>query len=181
MIRVVELFSGIGSQAKALSRLGVEYEVVNTCEWDYHSILAYERIHMDPEILPEFREMDKKQLLEEISKYTLSCNGKTPAPYATFRSLSADGLRAILSAIKRTRNFVSITDVGAADIPDDIDLMTYSFPCQDLSNVGAFHGYKNGIDRGAGSRSGLLWEVERILWDRKDQKLSMPRFLLMEK
>ena len=180
MIRVVELFSGIGSQAKALSRLGVEYEVVNTCEWDYHSILAYERIHMDPEILPEFREMDKKQLLEEISKYTLSCNGKTPAPYATFRSLSADGLRAILSAIKRTRNFVSITDVGAADIPDDIDLMTYSFPCQDLSNVGAFHGYKNGIDRGAGSRSGLLWEVERILWDRKDQKLSMPRFLLME-
>lgn len=180
MIRIVELFSGIGSQAKAFSRLGVEYEVVNTCEWDYHSILAYERLHMNSELLPEFANLDKKQLLAMLDQYTLSCSGKTAAPYATFRSLSADGLRVILSAIKKTHNFVSITDVNAEDLPDDIDIMTYSFPCQDLSNVGAFHGYMNGIDRGAGSRSGLLWEVERILWDRKNKKLSMPKFLLME-
>ena len=116
MIRVVELFSGIGSQAKAFSRLGVEYEVVNTCEWDYHSILAYDRIHGDGKLLPEYAGMDKQQLMEEIGKYTLSCNGKAPAPYATFRSLSANGLRAILSSIKNTRNFVSITEHRYYDI-----------------------------------------------------------------
>ena len=180
MIRIVELFSGIGSQAKAFSRLGVEYEVVNTCEWDFHSILAYDRIHLNGELLPEYAEMEKNQLLNEIRKYTLSCNGKTPAPFTTFQSLSAEGLRAILSSIKNTGNFVNITDVKAEDLPENVDIMTYSFPCQDLSNVGAFHGYKQGIDRESGSRSGLLWEVERILWDRKDKKLSMPRFLLME-
>lgn len=180
MIRIVELFSGIGSQAKALSKLGVDYRVINTCEWDYHSILAYERIHMNGELLPEYACMGKEELLNEIQKYTLSCNGKEVAPFYTFRGLSSGGLRAILSAIKKTHNFVSITDVNAEDLPDDIDLMTYSFPCQDISNVGAFHGYKDGIDRNARSRSGLLWEVERILWERKNKKLSMPLFLLME-
>ena len=180
MIRIVELFSGIGSQAKAFSRLGIDYEVINTCEWDFHSILAYDRIHKKGELLPEYSEMDKPELLEEIQKYTLSSDGKSPASHTAFRSLSPYGLRAILSSIKNTHNFVSITDVKPEDLPDDIDIMTYSFPCQDLSNVGAFHGYKNGIDREAGSRSGLLWEVERILWNRKDMKLSMPRFLLME-
>lgn len=118
--------------------------------------------------------------MSEIGKYTLSCNGKTAASYNTMRNLSADCLRAILSAISETHNLVSINDVQADDLPDDVDIMTYSFPCQDVSNVGALHGYKDGIDREKESRSGLLWQVERILWDRKNAKLSMPRFLLME-
>lgn len=180
MIRIVELFSGIGSQAKAFSNLGVNYEVVNTCEWDYHSILAYWVIHKEGKVLPEYAQMSKSELMVEIGKYTLSCNGKTAASYNTMRNLSADCLRAILSAIRETHNFVSINDVEADDLPDDVDIMTYSFPCQDVSNVGAFHGYKDGIDREKTSRSGLLWRVEDILWNRKNAKLSMPRFLLME-
>lgn len=180
MIRIVELFSGIGSQAKAFSKLGEEYEVVNTCEWDFHSILAYERIHGNPELLPEVAVMEKPELLEELKKYTLSSDGKTPIPYVTLRGISVEGLRAILSAIRKTKNFVSITDVHSSDLPDKIDLMTYSFPCQDLSLVGAFHGYQQGIDRNSGNRSSLLWEVERILWEMKEDKRDMPRFLLLE-
>lgn len=38
-------------------------------------------------------------------------------------------------------------------------LMTYSFPCTDLSLAGK----QAGMTRGSGTRSGLLWEVERIL------------------
>ena len=180
MIRIVELFSGIGSQAKAFAKLGEEYEVLNTCEWDFHSILAYERIHRTPELLPEVVAMEKTELLKTLSKYTLSSDGKTPMSYNTLRSISVEGLRAILSAIIKTGNFVSVTDVRGADLPDKIDLMTYSFPCQDLSFVGAFHGYQQGIDRNSGNRSSLLWEVERILWERKEEKKDMPRFLLLE-
>lgn len=180
MIRIVELFSGIGSQAKAFSRLGEEYEVLNTCEWDFHSILAYERIHGNPELLPEVAVMEKPELLAELSKFTLSSDGKTPLTHTTLRGMSIEGLRAILSAIRKTNNFVSITDVHSSDLPDKIDLMTYSFPCQDLSFVGAFHGYQQGIDRNSGNRSSLLWEVERILWEMKEEKRDMPRFLLME-
>lgn len=180
MIRIVELFSGIGSQAKAFSRLGEEYEVLNTCEWDFHSILAYERIHGNAELLPEVAIMEKPELLEELSKFTLSSDGKKPLTYSTLRGISVEGLRAILSAIRKTGNFVSITDVKSSDLPDKIDLMTYSFPCQDLSFVGAFHGYQQGIDRNSGNRSSLLWEVERILWELKESKRDMPRFLLLE-
>ena len=52
--------------------------------------------------------------------------------------------------------------------------------CQDLSNVGAFHGYNKGIDKGSGSRSSLLWQVGRILTEMRAAGKHLPRFLLME-
>lgn len=57
-------------------------------------------------------------------------------------------------------------------------LMTYSFPCTDLSLAGK----QAGMTRGSGTRSGLLWEVERILKELSEgaQELSLPQFLLME-
>ncbi|AVN62689.1 DNA (cytosine-5-)-methyltransferase [Mesoplasma coleopterae] len=60
-----------------------------------------------------------------------------------------------------------------------IDLITYSFPCQDLSMAGSFHGFNQGMAKGSGTRSGLLWEIERILTelDRIEQK---PKYLLLE-
>jgi DNA (cytosine-5)-methyltransferase 1 len=49
-------------------------------------------------------------------------------------------------------------------------IMTYSFPCQDLSKAGKQLGMSKG------TRSGLLWEVERLL---NETKL-LPQILLME-
>ena len=66
------------------------------------------------------------------------------------------------------------------ELPNDIDILTYSFPCQDLSNVGAFHGYNKGIDKDSVSSSSLLWQVGRILSKMKDLNKDMPRYLLME-
>lgn len=65
-------------------------------------------------------------------------------------------------------------------MPDDTDILTYSFPCQDLSNVGAFHGYNKGIDINSGSRSSLLWQVGRILTEMSLLRKSLPRYLIME-
>ena len=48
------------------------------------------------------------------------------------------------------------------------DFLTYSFPCQDIS----ISGVQRGIERG--TRSGLLYEVERIVEHNK------PKYLLME-
>ena len=48
------------------------------------------------------------------------------------------------------------------------DFLTYSFPCQDIS----ISGVQRGIEKG--TRSGLLYEVERIVEHNK------PKFLLME-
>lgn len=45
MLRVIELFSGIGAQAEALKELGLDYEVVATSDIDKHANLGYEAIH----------------------------------------------------------------------------------------------------------------------------------------
>lgn len=51
--------------------------------------------------------------------------------------------------------------------------MTYSFPCTDLSVAGQMRG----MSKGSGTRSGLLWEVERLL---KECGTELPQLLLME-
>lgn len=58
-------------------------------------------------------------------------------------------------------------------------LMTYSFPCTDLSVAGKMQGMsKEAWKNGESTRSGLLWEVERILKELPDDQL--PQVLLME-
>ena len=58
-------------------------------------------------------------------------------------------------------------------------LMTYSFPCTDLSVAGKMQGMsKEDWQNGNATRSGLLWEVERIL--KECTKEELPDVLLME-
>ena len=177
---LVELFSGIGSQSKALKNLGIEVNTLGTSEWDVHAIAAYDVIHNSPEIPAEIEALDKDQLLRILEKYTFSNSGKTPLKFSSLRTYSVEVLRRLYTSITRNRNFVDITCLDGTKLPDNIDILTYSFPCQDLSNVGAFHGYNKGIDRNSGSRSSLLWQVGRILTEMRDAGRNLPRFLLME-
>lgn len=73
-----------------------------------------------------------------------------------------------------------IKKIKGKDLPNNLDVLTYSFPCQDLSPGGFIHGFSGGIDRKENTRSGLLWEVERILNERKNDKLDLPKTLLLE-
>lgn len=52
-------------------------------------------------------------------------------------------------------------------------ILTYSFPCQDLSLAGKMAGYS----KNSGTRSGLLWEVERLLDECGE---NLPNVLLLE-
>ena len=178
--KIVELFSGIGSQAKALKNLNVDIDVQATCEWDIHAFIAYDAIHNDTSILEEAKEKNKEDLFDALKSYTLSNNGKESMSLATLHAYSEEVLRRIYTAIKRTSNLVDISKVSGNDMPDKTDLLTYSFPCQDLSNVGAFHHYNKGIDKNSGSRSSLLWEVGRILTEMKLANKRLPRYLVME-
>lgn len=179
-INVVELFSGIGSQAKALKNIGFKINVQKTCEWDIHAFIGYDAIHNSSSILKKYENKTKEELVKVLSKYTLSCDGKTPMLKKTLDSYSLEVLKRICSAIDRTKNMVDVSMVKGKDMPNDTDILTYSFPCQDLSNVGAFHGYKKGIDPDSGSRSSLLWQVGRILTEMKESAINMPKYLVME-
>ena len=176
---IVELFSGIGSQAAALKNLGVKINTVGTSEWDVHAIVAYDMIHGGTDIPADIARMSKDELLEKMSHYTFSNSGKAPLEYEALRTYSVESLRYIYTSIKRNHNFVDISALEGKEMPDGIDILTYSFPCQDLSNVGAFHGYNKGIDKDSGSRSSLLWQGGRVLTEMKDTGKTLPRFLLI--
>lgn len=180
MYNVVEFFSGIGSQAKALQNIGQDINLVGTSEWDVHAIIAYDLIHNRGEIPRDITEMSKEQLLETLKKYTFSNSGKDPLDYTSLKTYSENVLQRLLFSIRRNKNFVDISALEGTDLPGDIDILTYSFPCQDLSNVGAFHGYNKGIDKDSGTRSSLLWQVGRILSEMNEADIPLPRILLME-
>lgn len=60
------------------------------------------------------------------------------------------------------RNLGDITKVDWEKVKDeveDIDLLTFSSPCQDFSAAGLM----KGGERGSGTRSSLLWEVEKAI------------------
>ena len=183
-MKVVEFFSGIGSQSKALNRIAKKnnfnIEILKTCEWNIHAFVAYNLIHNKNYNFMSNEGMCKQEILDELLTHKLSSDGKDIINPKHLKSFSEHALRLIYDAIKHTNNLINITDVKGTDIPDDVDLFTYSFPCQDLSNVGSFHGYKNGIDRDANTRSGLLWEIERILEEKLKLKQKLPKFLLLE-
>lgn len=69
-------------------------------------------------------------------------------------------------------NFGSITDISGKNIPQ-IDVFTYSFPCTDLSKAGQQKGMTKD------TRSGLVFEVLRILWEAKEAN-NLPKVLIME-
>lgn len=180
MFKVIETFSGIGAQAKALERICVDHKVVNTCDWDVSAIIAYCQIHKGEINVEKYRNVSDDEIISFLDSKTLSLDGKKPANPKSFARYSMNVKRLIYTAIKETSNLVSITDVKGDDIPEDIDLFTYSFPCQDLSMCGYWHGNKSGISRDAHNRSGMLWEVERILKEMNSEGRTLPRFLVME-
>ena len=180
MFRVIETFSGIGAQAKALERIGADFLIENTCDWDINAIIAYCRIHNGGIDTDKYADVSDSDIDDFLRKHTLSMDGKKPISAQAYNRLTPEFKRLLYSAIKQTKNMVSITDVHGEDIPENVDLLTYSFPCQDLSLCGAWHGNMSGISREAHNRSGMLWEVERILKEMHVLGRGLPRFLVME-
>ena len=122
-IRLIELFAGIGSQAKALQNIGADFEHYRICEFDKYAVQSYNAVHGT-----QFETSD-------ITK-------------------------------------INASDLGITDTDKYEYIMTYSFPCTDLSKAGQ----QKGMAKGSGTRSGLLWEVERLL----DECEELPQVLLME-
>lgn len=122
-IRLIELFSGLGSQAMALRDLGSDFEHYRVVEFDRFAVASYNAIHGT-----DFETTD-------------------------------------------IRN-ISGVNLGICDTDKYCYIMTYSFPCQDLSVAGK----QKGMAKGGGTRSGLLWEVERLL----NECTELPQVLLME-
>lgn len=115
MLKVIELFAGIGSQRKALEKIGINHKVIALCDNDKYAEKSYRAIFNDYET-PNLGDITKLETL----------------PYA--------------------------------------DLITWSFPCQDISNA---NNNGQGLN---GKRSGLAYKVVDLI---KTMAIK-PQYLLME-
>ena len=177
-INMIELFSGIGSQYYSASKVFDDISTVATSDWDIRATIAYYLLNKENNE-GTLKEVDSKDL-QLLKSLHLTYNGKDEITEKQLNRLNPKLLMLLTNAIKRNNNLGNIKYIKKLDKELDVDILTYSFPCQDLSNVGSFHGYNKGIEKGSNSRSSLLWEVERLLLTAKNNKEKLPKVLLME-
>lgn len=177
-VRLIEFFAGIGAQAKALEVLGADFEHWRTCEWSWQSITAYNAIHMKGEI-KDTSDLTYEQVLERINGVSNDYN--KPMSEQQLRRKGEQWARDLLGRMMANHNAcpdvsrLHASDLGIVERESNTYILTYSFPCQDLSNAGLMQG----MEKGSGTRSGLLWEVERILNECREQDC-LPQVLVME-
>jgi DNA (cytosine-5)-methyltransferase 1 len=174
-VRLIELFAGIGSQHQALKNLGVKIDRSTIVEWQVNSIQAYNDIHIR-KYDDHTQGLTKEDLAKRLSEYGVSIDYNQPAKIETLMRKGEEWLRNVYNNIINTNNKVNIMSVKGEDLQitetDKYDyVLTYSFPCQDLSKAGKGKGMSDTT-----TRSGLLWEVERILSELDE----LPQILLME-
>lgn len=177
-IRLIELFAGIGAQSKALENLGADFERHRVVEWSCNSIIAYNAIHVG-----DFNDYSKNLTKEEVLGRVrgVSIDYNKPATDAELLRRGEKWLRRLYSSMVAIKDFcpdvsrVHAEDLGITEIDKYCYILTYSFPCQDLSIAGK----GKGMSKGSGTRSGLLWEVERILKELKARG-QLPHVLVME-
>lgn len=176
-ISLIEFFAGYGSQALALKYLGANYESHKIVEWAVKSIEAYNDLHTK-DYTDYSKDLSKEQLVEFLFNKGISMDYSQPMTLKQIKSKSEEWCRKVYNDIIATHNLVDISRVHAVDLEmrgGQENIITYSFPCQDLSLAGK----GKGMSKDSGTRSGLLWQVERILLECKDTGI-MPNILIME-
>ncbi|WP_323591054.1 DNA (cytosine-5-)-methyltransferase [Aliarcobacter butzleri] len=175
-MKLFECFAGLGSQHRALCNVlnNKKFKSVGISEWYISAIIGNDTIHNGPQnSFKGYDTLDRELMLNFISKFTLSMDSKTPYAHNKIKKFSYEKIRELYIALKRTKNYGSIVDIRGKDLPKKIGILTYSFPCHDVSTAGKGAGLE------IGTRSGLLWEVKRILSELSLEN-NLPSYLLME-
>lgn len=139
-LRLFEICAGYGSQALALRRLREIYP-----EFDYK--------------LVGWAEYDPDDLISENDPNSHRPIDEQPAVIA-HNALHPDGIG---------KNWGDITKITWSELPD-FDFLTYSTPCQSISQAGLQHGFTEG----SGTRSSIIWNVRDCV------KVKRPKFLMLE-
>lgn len=177
-IRLIELFAGVGSQAMALRDLGADFEHYRISEWEVNANRSYKAIHNSDDNTDYSKKFKKfKWLARVMHEYGISVDGRTQLTLKEIKNRGEKWCKQTYNEFMANHNIGSIVNAHALDLMIvDTEkfcyIMTYSFPCQDLSIAGK----QKGMKKGSGTRSGLLWEVERLL----NECTELPQVLLME-
>ena len=171
MIKLIELFGGIGTQAMAMRALKKNFSSIGYVEWNEESVACYKAL--------------AKKSIENGTEAALEMMLDDPT-----------GLD-IEDEYDRSIKARSITDVTAANFPilhngKDIFIMFSSFPCQSLSKESKKGREGGGIDptrretepTAEELKSALVWDTIRIFKELHDadpdSKCCLPHYIFME-
>ncbi len=200
-ISMIELFSGIGAQERALRQLNLPYEVKHTCDCDANATLSYAAMRWDLEKEMEtFDFPSQAQMIEELQAKNLGYDFQKGKHSITSRTPIAK-LKQYYIADKLSKN---LGDISRVERLPYTDFWTYSYPCTDLSVAGKGEGMVNKCDKCDHSwpinfenpktnnicpncgnidikstRSGLLGQVQRLLTVSYEEN-TLPKYLLLE-
>ena len=178
VIRVFETFAGIGAQHKAIRNIKKSFKVVGISEWDPRAIISYSQIHYKDKFEKKLKEINKwtrEKVDKYLNKRTFSLDSKKPC-FITRKDIIFK--KNLVVGNEVNQNTPNIYDLKGQDIVDKkVDLLTYSFPCQGLSNANM--GRAQGISQSSNSTSNLIWQIKRILNEIKNKE-DLPKYLLLE-
>lgn len=173
MINLFEFFSGIGATHKALSNNKESFKSVGVSEWFISAILSYNYLYYKNKKLT--KKENYENIFKKLEQSTFSKNSKTAISKIS-KSLKQEEILDLYKANKNINNFGEISKIQGTDLKDlDINVLTYSFPCQDIS----LQGKQIGLSQDSNSRSSLVWEILRILKQLKELN-KLPKVLMME-
>lgn len=208
-LSVIELCSGIGAQIKGINRTNLfNAKVIATADLDKEVVVSYAAIHcgLTNTMINDYKDYpSKEEMVNELTKKRLGYDFKKDKPY-DWEKLSrkkdkTKGIEKYWLADFLSHNLGDMMQIK--ELPS-CELLTYSTPCTDLSIAGKQEGLKwtcqdceteydpsklnvetryicprCGSKNIKSTRSGLLYEVERLLVKAKENN-NLPKFLLME-
>lgn len=197
---MIELFSGIGAQERALRQLKIPYRIINTCDCDKDAVLSYAAMRFDiDKAMKEYQFPTQDKMIEELQNKGFGYDFMKGKHTITSRT-PINKLKQYYIADKLSNN---LGDISKVDRLQYADMVTYSFPCTDLSVAGKGEGMVNKCSCGyswpidfsndseslicpscgakvqSSTRSGLLGQVQRLLAASKKEN-TLPKYLLLE-
>lgn len=164
---VAEFFKGYGSQSMSLDAIGVPNKVAVGSEIDADAIISYASARHTQEELNQEIDLSDDEIKEWLMARNIGWDfmkKKSSVP-----RMKKTKLHMLYNACILDNEVGDVSLIKPAELPN-FDLMTYSFPCTDISVAGK----QKGLKRGSGTRSGLLWECEKVI------EVKKPKYLLME-
>ena len=200
-IKLLELFSGIQSQERALRQLGIPYESVGVCDCDKGVLVASAAMRFDlekeienydfPDTETMIKELQNKNIGYSFEKQKHTITSRTPIPK----------LKQYYISDKLLKN---LGDISKVERLPRANFVTYSSPCQSFSVAGKLAGaaktctkcgHKWDIDFSnpdynykcplcgnvslESTTSGLLQEVQRLLSIAYEEN-ELPEYLMLE-
>lgn len=185
-----------------------QVESVATADLDKEVVVSYAAIHcgLTNELIESYENYpSKEEMAAELTAKRLGYDFKNDKPYDWYKlSRKKDKTKGIEKYWLADHLSHNLGDMMQIDALPDCDFLTYSCPCTDLSIAGHQEGLKwtckdcghtydpaaysveerylcpvCGSKHVKSTRSGLLYEVERLLVTAK-QNGSLPKYLLME-